>query len=163
MSRWLPYPVYWVLLVALWLLLNQTLAPGHVLLGALLAWGAVRSYAGLEPPRGRAHRRLRAAVALTWLVLVDMVRSNIAVARIVLFSGTRRRTSAFVTLTLRVRHPGALAVLAIIITATPGTAWARYERESNRLTIHILDLVDEAGWVRMVRERYERRLEEIFE
>jgi multicomponent K+:H+ antiporter subunit E len=58
---------------------------------------------------------------------------------------------------------GALAVLACIITSTPGTAWAGYDPVSGLLRIHVLDLVDDATWVRTVKERYERRLMEIFE
>jgi multicomponent K+:H+ antiporter subunit E len=62
-----------------------------------------------------------------------------------------------------VRHPGGLAALACIITATPGTSWARYDAARNTLTIHVLDLVDEEAWVRLFKGRYERRLMEIFE
>jgi multicomponent K+:H+ antiporter subunit E len=61
------------------------------------------------------------------------------------------------------RHPGGLAVLACVITATPGTSWARYDAERNILTIHVLDLIDEQAWIKQFKERYERRLLEIFE
>jgi multicomponent K+:H+ antiporter subunit E len=54
-------------------------------------------------------------------------------------------------------------VLACIITATPGTSWARYDRENNALTIHVLDLVDEQAWIEQFKQRYERRLLEIFQ
>jgi multicomponent K+:H+ antiporter subunit E len=53
-------------------------------------------------------------------------------------------------------------VLACIITATPGTSWAGYDSSSGRLTMHILDLVAEETWIRTIKERYERRLLEIF-
>ncbi len=39
MKRWLPFPLLSLALLAMWLLLNQTLAAGHVVLGALI--GAV--------------------------------------------------------------------------------------------------------------------------
>ena len=64
---------------------------------------------------------------------------------------------------LEVRHPGALAALACIITATPGTSWARYNAADNTLTIHVLELVNEEAWIHLFKERYERRLKEIFE
>ena len=54
-------------------------------------------------------------------------------------------------------------MLACVITATPGTSWARYDAARNVLTIHVLDLVDEQAWIRQFKERYERRLMEIFE
>jgi multicomponent K+:H+ antiporter subunit E len=31
------------------------------------------------------------------------------------------------------------------------------------LTIHVLDLIDEREWIRTIKNRYERRLLEIFE
>jgi multicomponent K+:H+ antiporter subunit E len=109
-------------------------------------------------------RRLRmAAIAqLLWLVFSDIVRSNIAVARIVLGLGARRRTAGFLSMPLELRHPGGLAVMACIVTATPGTSWARYDAERGILVIHVLDLVDEDAWIRIFKQRYERRLLEIF-
>ena len=58
---------------------------------------------------------------------------------------------------------GAIAVLACIVTATPGTSWARYDAAANVVTIHVLDLIDEQAWIRQFKERYERLLLEIFE
>ena len=37
MKRWLPFPLLWVLLVLMWLALNETLAPAHLILGAFIA------------------------------------------------------------------------------------------------------------------------------
>lgn len=169
MKRWLPHPLLWVALVLLWLLLNQSLWLGHVLLGAALAFVACLAYARLEDgPRwatGRAGplRRLRLALELLVLVSVDMVRSNVAVARIVLNRGTVGRTAGFLDVPLALRDPLGLALLAAIITATPGTAWTRYDPAQGILTMHILDLVDEATWIETIQGRYERRLLEIFE
>ena len=163
MKRWLPFPLLSAALLAMWLLLNQTLAPAHVLLGSLLALGGGRMFALLQRPTGRAHLRLAALCSLAWLVSVDIVRSNLAVLAIVLRPAHRGRVAGFLDLPLEVRHPGALAVMACIITATPGTSWAVYDAASNVLTIHVLDLADEQEWIRQFKQRYERRLKEIFE
>ena len=64
---------------------------------------------------------------------------------------------------LQLRNPGGLAVLACIITATPGTSWARYDAQQNILTIHVLDLVDEQAWITQFKSRYENRLMEVFQ
>jgi multicomponent K+:H+ antiporter subunit E len=56
-----------------------------------------------------------------------------------------------------------LAVLAIIVTATPGTAWMEYDAASGSLLLHVFDLVDEASWTDLVKNRYEHMLMEIFE
>jgi multicomponent K+:H+ antiporter subunit E len=169
MKRWLPFPLLWLLLLLLWLLLNQTLWVGHVLLGGVLAAGACHALRRLRTPReGGASaplilRRAGAAATLSWHVAVDIVRSNIAVARIVLHRGTRKQTAGFLEIPLALHDPLGLALLACIITATPGTAWARYEGDRGVLTLHILDLVDEEFWIATIKGRYESRLIEIFE
>jgi len=55
------------------------------------------------------------------------------------------------------------AVLAAIVTSTPGTIWADLTRDGRTLTLHVLDLRDEDQWVRTIKQRYERALIEIFE
>jgi multicomponent K+:H+ antiporter subunit E len=163
MKRWLPFPMLALALALMWLVLNQTIGTGHLLLGAALGLYGSYVLSGLQPPMRRMRRRTAAVAMLLWLVLLDIVRSNLAVARIVVHPGARSRTAGFLSMPLEVRHPGALAVLACIITATPGTSWARYDAERNVLTIHVLDLVDEDAWVALFKQRYERRLMEIFE
>lgn len=162
MKRWLPFPLLSALLLATWLLLNRTLALGDVLLGTLLALGAGLAFSALQSPQVML-RRPRAAAALAALVLVDIVRSNIAVAHIILYPGTRRRTSGFVTIPLELSSPAGLAALACIITATPGTAWARFDSSRSSVTIHVLDLIDKNTWISTVKNRYERLLLEIFQ
>ena len=150
-------------LLALWLILNESLAPGQVLLGIALALAGVAVFSRLQPPTRRVRNRPGAALQLLGLVLADIVRSNLAVARIVLGLGAAQRSAGFLALPLELRHPGGLAVVACIITATPGTSWVRYDSAANVVTIHVLDLVDADDWIRLFRQRYERRLLEIFE
>jgi multicomponent K+:H+ antiporter subunit E len=164
--RWLPFPLLWLSLTTLWLLLNQTLSVGHLLLGALIAWVVCHVYRRLDARRGtrsRPWRRAGAAVRLFADVAVDIARSNAGVARIVLDPGTRARTAGFLDVPIDLHDPLALATLACIVTATPGTAWAGYDADRCVLTLHILDLIDEAAWIQVIKDRYETRLREIFE
>jgi multicomponent K+:H+ antiporter subunit E len=158
----LPYPLLSLVLLVLWLLLNQSLSPAHFLLGACLAIGGGLVLTALEPSQPRL-RRPMTAVILGWLVLLDIVRSNIAVAQIILGGRLPSITSGFVEVPLQLRAPHGLAALATIITATPGTIWANYDPPTGVLTIHVLDLVDQSTWLRTIKGRYERRLMEIFE
>jgi multicomponent K+:H+ antiporter subunit E len=155
-------PLLWLALVAMWLVLNDTLAVGNAIVGALVALAAVLGLARLQPASTRLRRPLTAA-RLAGVVLLDIVRSNVAVAAIVLRPGTRGRVAGFVDIPLDTRHPAALAGLACIITATPGTAWARYDSRASVVTIHVLDLVDGPALARDIKDRYEARLKEMFE
>ena len=159
MSRWIPHPLLVLGLTAMWLLLNQSVSPGHILLGATVALLASHGFAALRPEPVRivlAGPILRLLVT----VLADIVRSNIAVGRIVLFG--KRGVSEFVRLPLELRNVHALTILALIITATPGTMWVQFNRASGILLVHVLDLKDEEEWIRLIKNRYERLLLEIF-
>jgi multicomponent K+:H+ antiporter subunit E len=162
MKRLLRYPVAWLALVALWLALNDTLAPGQVVIGMIVAFAGVLGLTALDVPRARL-RSLPKALVLVAIVVGDIVRSNIAVARVVVAPNARRGRPAFVDIPLELDHPVALVGLACIITATPGTCWAGYDRTTGVLTMHVLDLVDGEAMRRTIKDRYERRLKEIFE
>ncbi len=162
LKRWFPFPLLSVALLLMWLLLNRSVSFGQILLGAVIAFVAARTLAQLQEPE-RIPLRVGSIVRLLGVVAVDIVRSNLAVARIVLSRAGRGEASAgFIDIPLEIRHPAALAALACIITATPGTSWAGYDTETGVLTMHILDNVDEAEWLALIKGRYEARLLEIF-
>jgi multicomponent K+:H+ antiporter subunit E len=156
-------PTVVLCLTILWLLLQQTLAPDQILLGVtlavLLAWASSK----LRPLRAHL-RRIDVAAALVLVVFWEIVRSNLAVARIVLgLVRDREVRSGFLEIPLELRDPHGLAALAAIITATPGTVWAGLSADGKRLTLHILDVGDEQHWIGYIKERFERPLRRIFE
>jgi len=156
-------PTLVVTLVAVWLVLNQTLEPAQILLGialgVLLAWASSR----LRPVRAKL-RRFDLAAALVVTVVIEIVKSNIAVGRIVLgLVRDREVHSGFLDIPLDLRDPHGLAALATIITATPGTVWAGQSEDGTRLTLHVLDLDDEQRWIAYIKQRFEAPLRRIFE
>jgi multicomponent K+:H+ antiporter subunit E len=161
MSRLLPYPLLATSLLVMWILLNG-LSAGHIVLGAVIGIAASWAMTALQPAKPRLRRRgLIPALFIT--VMGDIVRSNIAVAGIVLNGRRGQRTSGFVTIPLELRDPTGLAVLACIITSTPGTAWIEYRSATGVLLLHVLDLAEEQEWIDLIKGRYERPLMEIFE
>ncbi len=159
MSRAFPHPLLAILVVVMWLLLNR-FSLGHLVLGVAVALVAGQGMAALDPERPRVRRPL--AIARLFLtVVLDVVRSNVAVARLILVGGPRRQ--GFVEIDLDVRAPTALAVLAVIVTSTPGTAWMDYDAARGRLLLHVFDLRDEEEWRQVVNQRYGTLLKEIFE
>jgi multicomponent K+:H+ antiporter subunit E len=161
MSRFLPFPLASLSLLLLRLLLTQTVSPGHLMLGGAVALGGW-TLTLLDLPKGSPGRLVAVCRLVVW-VLIDIARSNFAVARIILGLEPRRWTFGFVEIPLELRDPYGLAALACIITSTPGTLWVDFDQSSGMLTIHVLDLVDEAEWVRTIKGRYERLLLEIFQ
>src|SRR3546814_15622940 len=114
--------------------------------------------ATLQPEKRRS--RARAIPRLAWIVAADIIRSNIAVARIVLSPARRDRVASFVRLPLDMRNRYGLTVLACIITATPGTMWVQFDRATNMLLVHVLDPIDEGDWIRPTNRANERLRQE---
>ncbi len=162
MRRWLPYPAMSLFILATWLVLNQSLAPGHLALGAILGVALSLLLRRLELPPFRIRNR-RMLLILAGRVALDILRSNIAVLMLILGGARRKVTSGFVEVPLLLTNGYGLAILACIITSTPGTIWVSYASRERVLLIHVFDLVDEGHWIRTIVDRYERPLREIFE
>ncbi|SCX15914.1 Na+/H+ antiporter subunit E [Agrobacterium rosae] len=160
-GRILPYPLLTISLTIFWMTINS-FSPGHLLLGTVVAMIASWAMASLRPPKPRI-RNWHLVFKLIAIVIYDIVRSNIAVASIILFQRSRRTKSGFVTVPLDIRDPMGLAFLAIVLTATPGSAWLEYNSSQGTLLIHVLDEMEEQHWQSLIKGRYEKILMEIFE
>lgn len=163
LKRLLPFPVMSAFLLLMWLLLNETLAFSHWLLGGLIAWGVPYATRQLQPMRAERVRRPLLALRLLGVVLFDVCRSCYQVSKIILGGGYRRRDSGFMTVPLDIHAPHGLAVLAVILNSTPGTAWVELSEDRRLLMIHVLDLHDEQWWINTIKQRYEIPLKAIFE
>ena len=161
-KRLVPAPLLSLALLGLWLLLNRSLSAGHFVLGSVLALAIPLLTAGLRPLPVRV-RTPGAVLRLAFTVVADTTRSNLAVARLLLAPGRRRHPAGFVHIPLDVRDPNALAVLAMIVCITPGTAWAELSLDRSVLLLHVLELDDAATVIADVKRRYEAPLMEIFE
>jgi multicomponent K+:H+ antiporter subunit E len=162
MRRLIPAPVLSVALLLLWLLLMQSVSAGTLVMGAVLAlfWPAVT--ARLRPTPVRLRKPLVMA-RLFCRVVLEMLRSNAQVAGALLTQHPGRIRSGFVRIPLELKDPNGLAVLAIIVTFTPGTAWAQLSADGRVLLLHVLAIQSEAELITLIKERYERSLREIFE
>jgi len=162
LKRWLPAPLLSAALFVLWLLLNRSLSAAHLLLALGLALTIPLLTAGLRPLPVRI-RHPGVILRLMLAVTADTVSSNLAVTRLLLMPGPRRYPSGFVQVSLDLRDPNALAVLAMIVCLTPGTAWAELSLDRATLLLHVLELDDAAAIADHIKRRYERPLMEIFE
>lgn len=162
MNRLLPSPALSMALLVLWILLVQSLTAGTLLLGAGLAlfWPAATARLMTTSPR---LRKPGVAAALVVRVFADMLRSNLEVAWAILTRRSSDLPSGFVRVPLELRHPHGLAALSMIVTFTPGTAWAQLSVDRSVLLLHVLAVDDEDATVAAIKSRYERPLREIFE
>ena len=91
MSRWLPSPLLSVCLLLMWLLLAQSVAPAHLLLGAVLGFLAPLLARPLQPHGHPRIARPFAFARLLWLSAIEIVRSCFNVTRIILFRQPARK------------------------------------------------------------------------
>jgi len=160
--RLFPAPLLSVVLFILWLLLNQTVSAGHMVLGGIVAIVIPVLTGGLRPLPVRI-RRPGSVLRLALRVVRDTIASNLAVARLFIWPSSRRHPSGFVHIPLTMRDPNGLAVLAMIVCITPGTAWAELSLDRTVLLLHALELDDPQATIEHVKSCYERPLMEIFE
>jgi multicomponent K+:H+ antiporter subunit E len=158
--RWLAHPVLSVLLAAGWLLLQGSLAPAALLWAAVFGLGLPWLLHGFLQP-GQPLRRPAVALRLAGVVLLDIVLANLAVARIVL-DPRRTPQPAWLVVPSGLRDPRGLALLATIVTNTPGTVSCVVDEERRSLLVHALDAPDPQAVVREIANRYDAPLQEIF-
>jgi multicomponent K+:H+ antiporter subunit E len=160
----LPAPLLSLALGLSWLMLNESTSTGHLLLALGLALALPWFTERLWPARPRV-RSWRAATALASVVLYDIVKSNVDVARRVLGSPSTIEPRFF-WVPLQLQEPHAIVLLAGIITTTPGTVSAQISADRRWLLVHALHCPDDATQAAITQDiqtRYEAPLKEIFE
>ena len=158
--RWLPRPLLSLLLWTVWLLLNNTLAPGHILLGLILAitipWLTFQFWSP-QPNVRRPFLFLRFILML----LFDILIANLHVARRILGPAHDLRPTFF-ELPLDITGDFPITMLASTITLTPGTVSAQLSEDRKTLLVHALDVEDVATTIAEIKQRYETPLKEMF-
>ncbi|MCU1716101.1 Na+/H+ antiporter subunit E [Pseudomonas sp. 5P_3.1_Bac2] len=161
MRRWLPHKGMILCLTLIWLLLANSLSLGNIVLGALLGWLIVllSQHFLLDLPPVRKPWLLCRFVLL---VFYDIVVANLQVAKLVLGPG-KGLNPAFVEVPMAIENDFLLAVLASIVSLTPGTVSAGLSADHKVLLLHGLDVRNEQALIDEVKSRYEAPLLEIFQ
>ncbi|KKO46253.1 cation:proton antiporter [Arsukibacterium ikkense] len=168
---WLPTPYRSLLLFVIWLLLNQSLAPIHLLFGVVLALFIPYICYRFRDPQPLVERPL---LALRYIlrVFADIVTANAQVAVLIL-GPVHKLHPAFVRVPLDLQHNLPITILAGTVSMTPGTVSADIYPCTEHLApdeplpqrwllVHVLNLEDEAELIATIKQRYEAPLKEIF-
>lgn len=163
MRRWLPYPILSAVLLGIWLLLAQSVAPADILLGAILAALVPLGVRSLQPLGYPMIRKPVVLARLLAMALVEIVRSCLNVTWIIMLGRRHGVNAQFLRIPLDLRDPFGLAALSCLINTTPGTVWAEILPGTHVLALHVFDLHDEQWWIDTIKNAYEKPLIEIFE
>jgi len=158
----LPHPALTVLLAVVWTLLQNNVSAGMVVFGIILGIVIPIMTARWWPDRP-GQMRVGKMLSYCLLVMWDILVANIEVAWIVLTKSNANMRPKWVVIPIELTSPEAITVLMGTITLTPGTVSADLSDEGSCILVHALD-ADDPDTVRDdIKNRYERRLKEIFQ
>ncbi|AQQ01760.1 Na+/H+ antiporter subunit E [Pseudoalteromonas sp. SG45-5] len=169
--RWLPTPFRSLFLFIVWLLLNNSVSAGHLVLATFFAISIpLLSFSFRDPQPlilkpGLAFKQLL-------IVLYDIIVANLQVSLLIL-GPSRKLRPAFIKVPIDLTHDMPITILASCVSLTPGTVSAEVypinealaegdETTQRFLLIHVLDLKDEEALIKQIKQRYEAPLKEIF-
>jgi multicomponent K+:H+ antiporter subunit E len=159
--RLFPMPAHSILLFIVWLLLNNTVAPGHLVLGAFLAIVIPLLTSGMQDPQP-SFRKPLAIMRYVLMVIGDIIVANFEVALLVMGS-SKKLNPAFVAVPLEIKHELPITILASTVSLTPGTVSAEISEDKQWLYVHVLNLTNKDELIASIKQRYERPLMELFE
>ena len=160
MKKLFPHPHLSLLLLSIWLLVNNTFSPGHILLGGLIATLIPLATAAFGPEPiflQRPGLMFKYAVRL----VLDIFTANLQVA-VWILRPNRKLQPAFIQYELELRSPLAISVLANTISLTPGTVSCDLSSDQRYLLIHSLHTIDADSLSQQIHHRYEKPLMDAF-
>ena len=157
--RFLPMPFHSLLLFVIWLLMNNSISPGHIVLALFFAISIpllVNSMRSEQPKIRKPWLALR----YFFLVLKDILIANMQVAVLVL-GPIRKLKPGFVAVPLDVTSDVGITLLASTVSLTPGTVSVEVSEDKKWLYVHALHLDNEQALIDEIKQRYERPIKEI--
>lgn len=160
LRRLFPHPLLTFILWVIWLLLNNTMAMGHVVLGGLLAIFIPWLTSSFWPEK--------IIITRPWLlikyilvVLFEIMVANVVVAKLIL-GRNKKLNPGFIHYELQLQSPVGIGLLANTISLTPGTVSCDLSEDRRFLLIHSLHIDDVAQIKADIHRKFERPLKEIF-
>ena len=143
-------------LVVVWVLAWGDLSVANVVSGIAVGLLLLASFpVGRLPDRGGRTLHLLPAARLVGVFALNLVASNVAMAREIL-NGGRRIETGIVACPLRVDSDGVATFLANVLSLSPGTLVLEVDHEPPVLYVHVLHMADREKIIATV-----RRLEEL--
>lgn len=160
MNRLLPRPAMSVIILLLWVGLNNASSLAHFILALILAV-SLPILTQRFWPEPSVKIKLLPATRLFCVVLWDILIASIDVAKLVL-GPLDKIKPAFIEVPLNMQDPFVGTLLASIVSLTPGTVSIDIDRSRWVLQVHALNVEDVEALIESIKVRYEQPLKEIF-
>lgn len=157
--KWLPHPLVSLIVGLSWILLGKSLDSGTLIVAAVLALVIplmIKRFIDYTP-----NIQWVPAIKLFFVVLWDIIVSNVRVAKLVL-GPTKNLHPKWFRVPLDTQHEEVNALLAMIITTTPGTVSAGIDQDRGDILVHALSTDDIEAEIETIKQRYEQPLITIF-
>lgn len=157
--KWFPHPLVSFIVGLTWVLLGKSLDTGTLVIAAVLALVIplmIKRFIDYTP-----NIQWIPAIKLLLVVLWDIVVSNMRVAKLVL-GPTKNLHPKWFRVPLETQHEEVNALLAMIITTTPGTVSAGIDQDRGDILVHALSTDDVEAEIETIKQRYEQPLITIF-
>ncbi|MGM0525746.1 MAG: Na+/H+ antiporter subunit E [Pseudomonadota bacterium] len=161
MNKILPAPFLSVFLLLIWLLLFNSVSAGVLLLGVIFSLLVPILLSPAWPTFARV-KKPHLAVVYFFILLFDIIVANFKVAALII-RRPRSIKPALLVFPLDMKEELPVTILASTITLTPGTVSCEITRGRKGILIHAFSEDDPEQVIETIRNRYERRLKEIFE
>ncbi len=158
----LPHPWLTLVVAVVWVMLVNVITLNAIVFGLILGFIIPIITAAYWPERPTLRNPMM-IIEYVLVVILDIIRANIQVSLIILGKRNADLQPGWVTVPLDLRTPEAITVLAGTITMTPGTVSSDLSDDGHALLVHCLDAPDPDAVAAEIKDRYERRLKEIFE
>ena len=160
LKKMLPHPILSLILWLIWLLLNNTVAAGHIVLGLIFAIIIPLMTASFWPEKVRINAPLTLLKFLA-TVLWDIVIANLMVAKLIM-GRNDKLMPAFMHVELDIKTPLGISFLANTISLTPGTVSCDLTADRRYLLVHALHAEDTSEIIKHIKQRYETPLIKVF-
>ena len=155
-----PMPFHSLLLFVVWLLLNNSVNAGHLVLAAFFAVTIPLLVNGMRDEHPKILKPWL-AIRYVLMVLKDILTANVEVALLII-GPIKKLKPGFVAIPINIDSDLGITILASTVSLTPGTVSAEVSKDKAWLYVHSLHLDDEAELIKSVKQRYEKPIKEIF-
>lgn len=159
-NKILPHPILTSVLLIVWLFLNNTIAPGHIVLGLILAI-FIPWLTSVYWPERICLKKPFTLFKFLLLVIWDIFIANLKVAKLIL-GNSHHLKPGFITIKLDVKTPLGISVLANVISLTPGTVSCDLSMDRQSLLVHALHIDNAQEIIDEIKQRYEQPIIEVF-
>lgn len=160
LKKLFPHPFLSLALWLIWLLLNNTMSAGHIVLGAVLGI-CIPMFTAAFWQETVVVKRPWLLTKFAGLVLYEIVVANLVVAKLIL-GRQNKLQPGFLEVPLDLTSPLAISLLANTISLTPGTVSCDLSKDQKTLLIHALHIQDAEAEIAQIKNQFEKPLKEIF-